>query len=104
MKIIHSLLIVALMLVAGSLYAAEEMVSTGSGTIHQSDDLAVGDPYQGKNVSAAAEAGHPMTQAPYTENCQEARCIRAEKRQESSPYWGGRTQGAPPPAGTELVK
>jgi hypothetical protein len=118
MKIIFHSLMIGSMLISGSLLAAEpqtqtptqtpaqsQMVSTGSATKHYSDDLATGDPYSGKTVSAAAEAGPAGTQAPYTEGCKESRCIRAEQRQKSNPYWKGHKQGSGTPApGAELVQ
>lgn len=107
MKTIFYGLMVGSMLIAGSLLAEDQtqMVTTGTGTQHYSDDLAVGDPYAGKTVSARAEAGPSGTQAPYPENCKESRCIRAEQRQKSNPYWHGHTQGSGTPApGAELVK
>ncbi len=52
-----------------------------------SDDLAVGDPYSGKNLTPGALDGHPSTQQSYGENCQESRCLKAKERQNASPYW-----------------
>lgn len=65
----------------GVLVRTTHVVGTGS------DDLAVGDPYGNGPLSASAEAGPKLTQQPYTEGCTESRCVRARKRQLSSPYW-----------------
>ena len=52
-----------------------------------SDTLAIGDPYKNGRLSARALEGPQVTHAPYPKNCQETRCLRAKKRQLSSPNW-----------------
>jgi hypothetical protein len=52
-----------------------------------SDDLAVGDPYRDGPLSEQADKGPAITWQPYPTDCQEPRCLRAQQRQLSSPYW-----------------
>lgn len=61
-----------------------EFVSTGEGQKQVGHDAPeVDDPYKGKPVPEAAEAGAPLTQQSYEGDCKDDRCIRAEKRQTS---------------------
>lgn len=52
-----------------------------------SDAPAIGDPYGDGPLSAKADQGPKATQAPYSDDCQESRCVRAKQRQFSSPFW-----------------
>ncbi len=64
-----------------------KLKSTGQGDIHQDDGGAVGDPLQGKPVNKEWDAGAPLTQQPYDDNCKDDRCIRAEQRQLGNTTW-----------------
>lgn len=61
--------------------------STGEGDSTLSTGYSPSDPLQGRPVDKKSEAGHPLTQQSYDENCKEDRCIRAEKRQTSTTTW-----------------
>lgn len=61
-----------------------EFVSTGEGDMQVGNDPVIADdPYKGKTVTEADEAGHPLTQKSYGEECKDDLCDRAEKRQTS---------------------
>lgn len=65
-----------------------KFVTTGTaGSQHGSDVPAESDPVGNKPLSARDDAGHPLTQQPYTDDCKEDRCIRAEKRQTGNTTW-----------------
>jgi hypothetical protein len=86
---IISLIALSAVLIATPALAEQvKFVTTGTaGSQHGSDTPAVSDPLQGKPVDAKDEAGHPLTQQPYTDDCKEDRCVRAEKRQLGNTTW-----------------
>ena len=61
--------------------------STGEGDSTLSTGYSPSDPLQGKPVDKGSDAGHPLTQQPYDENCKDDRCIRAEQRQTGTTTW-----------------
>jgi hypothetical protein len=84
-----------------------EFVSTGESDSHVQGNYDIptaDDPYAGKTVKERDFAGAPSTQKPYTDDCTDARCERAKKRQLSEgdtwkdDYKKGRR---PNPYGTE---
>lgn len=78
-------------LLATSVVFAQTNVKMGStgeaGSAHQSDVPAEGDPLGNKPLNEKWNAGAPSTQAPYTENCKEDRCVRAKQRQLGNTTW-----------------
>lgn len=66
-----------------------KFVTTGTaGSQHDSDVPYEGDPLQGKKgVDPKWDQGAPSTQQPYTDDCKDDRCVRAEKRQLGDTTW-----------------
>lgn len=88
-RILTSLMALMLILWSSQLFAQKvKFVTTGTaGAQHGSDVPAEGDPLQGQGVNPQWDAGHPMTQQPYTDDCKDDRCVRAEKRQTGGTTW-----------------
>lgn len=67
--------------------ASGEIVKTTDVNYQGSDSLAVGDPYGNGPLSQQALHGPANTRKPCTAGSTAPNCLRAKKRQLSSPYW-----------------
>jgi hypothetical protein len=73
---------------SGAFADTVKFVTTGTaGAQHGSDVPAEGDPVGNHAPSAKDDAGAASTQTPYTDDCKEDRCVRAEKRQLGNTTW-----------------